>query len=87
MFLREDVYDEDGELVEAAPLVYEAGPSTDAIRVKAEAKLQLYNEKFPAKKMNLVLFDDALGHLLRISRIINMPSGNAMLVGVGGSGK
>jgi dynein heavy chain, axonemal len=51
------------------------------------SKLALYNEKFPAKKMNLVLFDDALGHLLRISRIINMPSGNAMLVGVGGSGK
>jgi dynein heavy chain len=37
--------------------------------------------------MNIVLFDDALGHLLRITRIIGAPSGNAMLVGVGGSGK
>lgn len=87
IFLREDVYDEDGELVEAAPLVYEAGPNIDMVRGVAEQRLTLYNEKNPAKKMNLVLFDDALGHLLRITRIINMPSGNAMLVGVGGSGK
>jgi dynein heavy chain len=50
-------------------------------------KLDMYNEKFPSKKMNLVLFDDALGHLMRITRIINSAGGNALLVGVGGSGK
>lgn len=37
--------------------------------------------------MNLVLFDDALKHLLRITRIIGTSAGSAMLVGVGGSGK
>lgn len=87
IFNRDDVYDDDGELLAAAPLVYEAGPSVEAVRTRAEEKLALYNEKFPAKKMNLVLFDDALGHLLRITRIINIPGGNALLVGVGGSGK
>lgn len=29
-----------------------------------------YNEKFPAKKMSLVLFEDAINHLIRVSRIV-----------------
>jgi dynein heavy chain len=51
-----------------------------------ETTLASYNEK-KEKKMNLVLFSDALNHLTRIYRIIRLPRGNALLVGIGGSGK
>ena len=85
--MRADVFNEDGELEEEAPFVYEACPSNEHIKKIAVEKLEAYNDKNPSKKMALVIFDDALAHLLRLTRTINADAGSAMLVGVGGSGK
>ncbi|KAH0806962.1 dynein heavy chain 10, axonemal-like [Histomonas meleagridis] len=38
-------------------------------------------------KSNIVLFDYVIEHLTRILRIIKTPRGNALLIGIGGSGK
>jgi dynein heavy chain len=56
-----------------------------SIRVIFDHVLESYNME--QKPMLLVLFEAALDHLSRIHRIIRMPRGHALLVGVGGSGK
>lgn len=48
--------------------------------------LEDYNQINTAQ-MKLVLFLDAVKHVTRISRIIRQPLGNALLLGVGGSGR
>ena len=48
--------------------------------------LEDYNQVNTAQ-MKLVLFLDAVKHVTRISRIIRQPLGNALLLGVGGSGQ
>ena len=53
---------------------------------KIEEFLEDYNQgqKMP---MKLIMFVDACDHVSRISRILRNPLGNALLSGVGGSGR
>ena len=40
-----------------------------------------------SKPMDLVLFDDAVQHLLRICRALRLPQGHVLLIGLAGTGK
>ncbi|KAI8850637.1 hypothetical protein BC829DRAFT_441991 [Chytridium lagenaria] len=51
-----------------------------------EEYLEEYNVTL-SKDVRLIFFLDAQQHITRISRIIRQPRGNALLVGVGGTGK
>lgn len=86
-FQRDPTIDEETGSEIEPPFVYEACSDVKAARDRAYLKLDAYNEKFPVRKMGLVMFDDALAHLLRITRVLGTPAGNMLLVGVGGSGK
>jgi dynein heavy chain len=89
--------DMDEELVKEEPLLfchfasgigepkYLTVSSWTALNKILEEALESYNEINAV--MNLVLFEDAMQHICRINRILESPRGNALLVGVGGSGK
>jgi dynein heavy chain len=64
---------------------YLAVPSWESLNRTLKEALDSYNEINAI--MNLVLFADAMNHICRINRILESPRGNALLVGVGGSGK
>jgi len=67
------------------PSIYEEVTSVDKLTGICKEQQTDYNEQH--LPMSLVLFEDALGHVCRISRVLRQPSGNALLLGVGGSGR
>ncbi|XP_071672604.1 dynein axonemal heavy chain 9 isoform X12 [Patagioenas fasciata] len=64
---------------------YRPVPTWEELNKILVEALDSYNEVNAA--MSLVLFEDAMCHVCRINRILESPRGNALLVGVGGSGK
>ena len=91
--------DQDMEAIEARPISYNAFIQHDSqdngaycpvdsyekLNKTLVDKLNEHNESNAV--MDLVLFNQAMDHVTRITRILDLPRGNAMLVGVGGSGK
>ena len=57
------------------------------LKARVMEDLEDYNIEPGLIPMNLVLFKDALGHMMRVARVLRTPRGNAMLIGVGGSGR
>ena len=64
---------------------YDQFPSLDAMTHRLQEALREYNDTNAV--MDLVLFEDAMKHVCKISRITTADQGHALLVGVGGSGK
>ena len=60
---------------------------TDSFIKKIMSCLDNYNETTKKKQLKLVMFLDACDHVCRICRILRQPQGNALLLGVGGSGR
>jgi len=67
---------------------YEDMDHHSTLRPIVEELRNSYNDDADGgQTLPLVLFEDALEHIVRIMRILAMPRGHALLVGVGGSGK
>jgi dynein heavy chain len=85
MFAEPLIYTSFVDICKGHEPAYKPVEDMDVLRELLEERLADYSENIAT--MDLVLFNQAIEHITRISRIIFQPSGNALLVGVGGSGK
>lgn len=66
---------------------YQKIDDLESLPKKLQDFMLKHNSEYPGKAMNLVFFKDAILHLSRIARILKQNRGNALLIGVGGSGR
>jgi len=75
-----------GDLMDPDSRVYQHIMDVDQLLPQIEGYLSEYNAESKTP-MNLKMFMDAIQHVSRIARVIRQPMGNALLLGVGGSGR
>ncbi|XP_068129764.1 dynein axonemal heavy chain 3-like [Hyperolius riggenbachi] len=71
---------------EKSEKLYNEIVNMDDLKICMQRYLQQYNvsSKTP---MNLVMFNFAIEHISRINRILKLPGGHALLIGIGGTGR
>ncbi|KAI9356982.1 dynein heavy chain and region D6 of dynein motor-domain-containing protein [Zopfochytrium polystomum] len=67
--------------------VYEEITDNERLKRFIDEKMMEYNTEPGFVPIDLVLFRDAVEHVVRIARILRLPCGNVLLIGVGGSGR
>ncbi|XP_075164298.1 dynein heavy chain 3, axonemal [Haematobia irritans] len=71
---------------DAEPKVYDECDNYNQLEKLMHYYLRDYNE-FSSTPMDLVLFRFAIEHISRVSRVLQMPRGSILMVGMGGSGR
>ncbi|KAG7199558.1 hypothetical protein KM043_014169 [Ampulex compressa] len=71
---------------EDEPRYYEDLLDYEAVYNLFQEIFEEYNER-NTTKLHMVLFNDALEHLIRVHRALRLHRGNVLVVGIGGSGK
>ena len=72
--------------IDADNRIYKQIPDLQVLVAKVTEYLEDYNSAVKTQ-MQLVMFLDACDHVSRITRVLRQPLGNALLLGVGGSGR
>ncbi|EDV95581.1 GH15699 [Drosophila grimshawi] len=71
---------------DAEPKYYDECESYEKLEKLMKYYLREYNS-FSSTPMDLVMFRFAIEHVSRVSRVLQMPRGNILMVGMGGSGR
>eukprot|EP01062_Namystynia_karyoxenos_P079539 TRINITY_DN8407_c0_g1_i1.p1 TRINITY_DN8407_c0_g1~~TRINITY_DN8407_c0_g1_i1.p1 ORF type:complete len:4892 (+),score=1969.11 TRINITY_DN8407_c0_g1_i1:217-14892(+) len=69
------------------PRVYERAESVGVLTERLQHYLLELNQGHKRRAMELVMFDYAVLHVTRISRVLHCPRGSMLIVGMGGSGR
>lgn len=81
------IYPDGDDSKKPIPDLYCELSNREKVKKNCESQLEEFNTMNRSKAMDLVLFTDAIEHIVKIHRIITTQFGNALLVGVGGSGR
>lgn len=71
---------------DAEPKYYDEVESYEKLEKVMHYYLKDFND-YSSSPMDLVLFRFAVEHISRVSRVLQMPRGNILMVGMGGSGR